>query len=101
MTLNFLKLDLEKYLIPCANKSVFGIDCMGCGLQRSIILMFKGAFLEAFFMFPAIYTTVLFFVFVALNFLDKTRNYHKIIVSLAIINAIVMIVSFFIKITNF
>ncbi|MGS0524465.1 DUF2752 domain-containing protein [Zobellia nedashkovskayae] len=31
-------------MLPCLNKKLFGIDCPGCGLQRSIVLFFKGRF---------------------------------------------------------
>jgi hypothetical protein len=93
-------MDLEKYMIPCMNKKIFGIDCLSCGMQRALVLILKGDFVAAFSLFPAIYTTLLFFVFVTLNFLDKKRNYHKFIISLAIINAIVMIVAYFYKILN-
>lgn len=91
----------EDYMIPCMNKYLFGVDCMGCGTQRSLLLISKGEFIEAFYMFPAIYTSILLFLFLGLNFIDKTRNYHKIIVSLAIINAVIMVISYFYKQTNF
>jgi hypothetical protein len=92
---------IEDFMIPCVNKTLFGIDCFGCGTQRAFVLILKGEFSEAFYMFPAIYTTILFFIILGLNFIDKSRNYHKIIVSLAIINAIIMIISYFYKLTNF
>ena len=82
------------------NKSIFGIDCLGCGTQRALVLVLNGEFLKAFYMFPAIYTTIAFFTILGLNFIDKSRNYHKFIVSLAIINAVIMIVSYTYKITN-
>lgn len=88
---------MEDYMIPCLNKKLFGIECMGCGLQRSLSLLLQGNFMAAFQMFPAIFTTILFFSFVGLHFIDKSRNYLKIIVSLAIINAIIMIVAYAIK----
>ena len=88
-------------MIPCINKTLFGVDCFGCGTQRAFLLILKGEFLEAFYMFPAIYTTILFFIILGLNFIDKSRNYHKLIISLAIINAIIMIVSYIYKLTNF
>lgn len=91
-------LDLEKHMLPCMNKTIFGIDCMGCGTQRSILLLLNGEFLAAFKLFPAIYTTVLLFVFLGLHFLDKKRDYHKIIISLALFNAIIMIIAYFYKI---
>lgn len=90
-------MDLEKYMIPCLNKKIFGVDCISCGLQRALILVLKGDFVAAFYRFPAIYSTILFFVFVVLNFSDKKRNYHKIIIILALINAIIMMAVYFYK----
>ena len=92
---------MEDYMIPCMNKKIFGFDCPGCGIQRSFAMLLKGEFTDAFFMFPAIYTTLLFFLFIGLNFIDKSRNYHKLIISSAIINAIIIIVSYIHKITNY
>ena len=92
---------IEDFMIPCVNKTLFGIDCFGCGTQRAFLLILKGEFLEAFYMFPAIYTTILFFIILGLNFMDKSRNYHKIIILLAIMNAVIMIISYFYKLTNF
>lgn len=81
-------------MIPCMNKKIFGVECLGCGTQRALLLVLNGEFKQAFFMFPAIYTTILFFIVLGLHFIDKTRNYHKVIISLAIANAIIMIVSY-------
>ena len=82
------------------NKKLFGIDCIGCGTQRAFILLIKGDFGNAFQMFPAIYTTLLLFVFLGLYFIDKSRNYHKIIIGLAITNAVIMIIAYLYKIIN-
>ena len=92
---------MEEYLLPCMNKSLFGLDCMGCGIQRALLLLFKGEFTAAFYMFPAVYTTILFCLFIALQFIHKNSNYHKIIIGLAICNAVIMIISYFYKITNY
>ncbi|MBL4604087.1 MAG: DUF2752 domain-containing protein, partial [Flavobacteriaceae bacterium] len=40
-------------MLPCYSKQLFGVDCLGCGLQRSFILLTKGEFIEAFKMYPA------------------------------------------------
>ena len=88
-------------MLPCMNKKLFGIDCFGCGTQRSLALLLKGDFIGAFNMYPAIFTTLLFFVVVGLHFIDKSRNYHKAIISLAVINAIIMVVSYFYRVTNY
>lgn len=93
-------MDLDKYMIPCVNKKIFGVECLGCGTQRALVLLFRGEFTAAFEMFPAIFTTIIFFIIIGLHFIDKTRNYHKLIIGLAIINAIIMIISYIYKMTN-
>ena len=91
---------IEDYMIPCLNKQLFGVDCLGCGTQRALLLVLKGEFTAAFHMFPAIYTLIVFFAVTGLHFIDKSRNYHKIMVSLAIVNAIIMIISYIYKQTH-
>lgn len=86
-------------MLPCMSKKLFGIECLGCGTQRSFVLLLKGEFVEAFKMYPAIYTLILFFIFIALHIVDKSRNYTYYIKWLAIINGIIMITSYIIKIT--
>lgn len=94
-------MDVNDYMVPCLNKSLFGVECFGCGTQRALALILKGEFAAAFYMFPAIYTTILFFIIIGLHFIDKSRNYHKLIISLAILNAVIMIISYIYKQTNF
>ena len=47
-------------MIPCLFKSLFGIECLGCGFQRAVVLLFKGDFIEAFYQYPGIYLVFLF-----------------------------------------
>lgn len=89
---------MEKYMLPCMNKKIFGMECLGCGTQRALFLISKGDFIGAFQMFPAIYTTILFFFILGLHIIDKSRNYSKLVIGLAITNAVIMIVSYIHKI---
>ena len=89
---------VEDYMLPCLNKKLFGFDCLGCGMQRSLLYIVKGEFIEAFKMYPAIYTILLFFGFVAYNFFFKKKIKSKIIYSLAIFNILIIIVSYIYKI---
>jgi hypothetical protein len=82
------------------NKSLFGVDCFGCGTQRALLLLLEGDFVGAFKMFPAIYTTILFFGFVALHFIDKSRNYRNFLILFAVANSIIMVGSYFYKLLN-
>jgi hypothetical protein len=83
------------------SKQLFGLDCPGCGMQRSVALLFRGDFAEAFHMFPAIYTTIPLFIFIGLHFVDKRRNYTKLIIPFAIVNAVIMITAYFYKLTQY
>jgi len=88
---------LEDYLLPCPNKKIFGVDCPGCGVQRATVLLVKGKPVEAFSMFPAIYTTLLFFVAIAFHFLFKKSYSHKIILGLGILNVVIMLIAYIYK----
>jgi len=89
---------MEEYMLPCMNKQLFGIECPGCGTQRAITFLIEGEFYEAFKIFPAIYTLILFFGVLFLHFFDKKRNYGKWISTLAILNGLIMIIAYLIKI---
>jgi hypothetical protein len=78
-------------------KQTFGIDCIGCGTQRALYFLIHGDFVEAFKMFPAIYTTLLLGISILLFVFDRKRNYQKIVISLAIINALIMIIAYVYK----
>ncbi len=88
---------MDKYMLPCLNKKLFGVECMGCGIQRSISLIFQGEFSEAFHMYPAIYTLILLFSIIAFNLVKSFKYAYKIIFPLAILNCIIIISSFVIK----
>lgn len=88
---------MKEHMLPCMNKQLFGVECPGCGTQRAIAFLLEGEFYEAFKIFPAIYTLALFFVFLLLHLLDKKRNYTKLVIAIAILNCIVVLVSYVYK----
>ncbi|OUR99024.1 hypothetical protein A9Q86_13225 [Flavobacteriales bacterium 33_180_T64] len=90
----------EDYMLPCLNKKLLGFDCMGCGIQRSFALILQGDLIGAFYMYPAIFTLIAFFGFVILNAFKNFKNSNKIIVTLAIINIILILGNFILKLIN-
>lgn len=88
---------LESYMLPCLNKKLFGFDCMGCGLQRSISLLYDGNFIAAFKMYPAIYTLIPLFLVIGVQFFFKFKYSNKIINYLAIASVLIIIISFIVK----
>ena len=91
---------LEKYMLPCLNKKLFGVECMGCGMQRAISLIFHGEFVAAFKMYPAIYPLTLLFIFIGSNILFKFKHSNIVTTALAILTAVTIVTSYLIKIIN-
>ncbi len=88
---------MEEYMLPCLNKKLFGIECLGCGMQRATALFFRGEFLAAFKIYPAIYSLLLLAVFLILNLFLTFRFAEKIKLGLIILNIIIIVVSYVIK----
>ncbi|MFT5103266.1 MAG: hypothetical protein ACI86C_000918 [Candidatus Latescibacterota bacterium] len=92
---------IEDYLLTCINKQIFGVECLGCGAQRSAALLFRGEFVAAFKMYPAIYTLVLLLLFILFNIFVKFKYDYKIKVGLLFLNVAIIIVSYTIKMSQF
>ncbi len=91
---------MEKWMLPCLNKYFLGFDCPGCGLQRSIAFLLQGDLLAAAKIFPAVYSMILLMALLVLHLLDRSRNYQKAVIACAVLNATVIIISYFYKMTN-
>ncbi|PKH52235.1 hypothetical protein CXF68_16725 [Tenacibaculum sp. Bg11-29] len=88
---------MDDYMLPCLNKKFFGVDCLGCGTQRALSLLIHGEFIAAFKMYPAIYTLLFLAVIIVLNLFYKIKYAQKIISILAVINVLIIVVSYLIK----
>jgi len=95
MTLSIISF-LEKHLLSCPWKKM-GIDCMGCGMQRSLIHLLKGEFIEGFYMYPPIYTIIIMFVYLGLHLKFQFKIGHKILLGLFILNILITFVNYCIK----
>ncbi|TDU40258.1 uncharacterized protein DUF2752 [Gelidibacter sediminis] len=87
-------------MLPCINKQLFGMECLGCGIQRATLLVFRGDFVMAFKIYPAIYTLILLTVFLIFNLFVKFKYDEKLKIALIIINVSIIIISYFFKTTN-
>ena len=91
---------LDDFMLPCLNKTLFGIDCLGCGIQRSISLIFQGQFVAAYKMYPAIFTLFILAIFLIFNLFIKFKHDYKIKMGLIILNVIIVVISYLFKITH-
>lgn len=92
--------NLEQYMLPCLTKSILGFDCLGCGLQRSVLYLLQGEFTLAYKMYPAIYSLLfLFFVVLGKRFINSKKR-KKLIQNLAYFNISVIMISYIVKHIN-
>ena len=89
-----LFIDLETYMLPCLNKQILGIECPGCGIQRSVSYMLDGHFIEALKIYPAIYTLIFLVGFIGASLLFNIKNSFKIKIYLLYLNAGIINVSY-------
>ncbi|MHA7864459.1 DUF2752 domain-containing protein [Flagellimonas marinaquae] len=91
---------LEDYMLPCLNKQLLGVDCPGCGLQRSAHLLLHGEFVAAFQMYPAIYPILLLLAFLITSTFVKIHRSNQIKFALMLLTAGTVILSYIIKMNN-
>jgi len=65
---------LQNHLIPCPFKYLTGIDCPGCGFQRSVIALLKGNLHQSIAFYPA---TIPFIITILLVLFDGRFHFDK------------------------
>ncbi|MBL4663418.1 MAG: DUF2752 domain-containing protein [Flavobacteriaceae bacterium] len=92
---------MEDYMLPCLNKQLFGIDCLGCGIQRATALLFDGEFVAAFKMYPAIYTLIILLLFLITNIWVKFKYDRIIKISLITLNVLIVVIAYIVKMNKY
>ncbi|MCP9200762.1 DUF2752 domain-containing protein [Gramella sp. GC03-9] len=88
-------------MLPCLNRSLFGIECTGCGAQRAAVMLFQGEFVSAFLLYPAIYSLLGLAVFLFIDLFYKFRHAYSIKIGLIIFNAVIIAGAYIIKMFHF
>ena len=88
-------------MLPCLNKELFGRECLGCGIQRAAALLFRGEFIAAFKMYPAIYTLILLVLFLVFNLFVKFKFDRIIKIALIAINVLIVVIGYMVKMSQF
>jgi hypothetical protein len=91
---------LQNHLLPCPFKKLTGVDCPGCGFQRSVIALFKGDIVTSLHFYPATIPIIFTSLFVALAIRFRIDNRHFVKKTLYIITGSVIMVSYIYKIWN-
>ncbi|NND78780.1 MAG: DUF2752 domain-containing protein [Maribacter sp.] len=97
MQLATLLLLMEDFMLPCLNKKFFGIECPGCGAQRSLSLLFQGEIAEAFQMFPATFTIIPLLGFLLVDNFFNIKYANKIIITLMVSSVMLILGNYILK----
>lgn len=65
---------LESKQLSCFYRSGFGMDCAGCGAQRSVVALLRGEWLESFNAYPPLGLLILLFLATGLHLLFRFPN---------------------------
>ncbi len=90
----------ERLMLPCISKQVLGIDCPGCGLQRSIALLLHGDLVASFQMYPALFPMIALFGFLALNRFVVFKKANAITIGLAGLTVFSILANYALKLFN-
>lgn len=94
---NVSYMGLQEYMIPCATKQILGFDCPGCGLQRAFVLLVQGEFLEAFYMYPAIFALIPLALVLIGNKFFSFKYANPLIIVLAISSVAMIVINYIFK----
>ncbi|SOD15059.1 DUF2752 domain-containing protein [Pedobacter xixiisoli] len=89
---------LEHHLLACPFKKLTGLDCPGCGLQRSIIALLKGDVVASFKFYPPTLAIISLTIFMLLHLKFDFKNGALIIKAMYIFITAVIIINYIYKV---
>ena len=89
---------LEHHLLTCPFKHLTGLDCPGCGIQRSIVALLEGNFIASFKLYPATLPIFALMVFALVHLKFELKNGAFFIKFLYIVVTLIIIINYIYKI---
>jgi hypothetical protein len=89
---------LESLSQPCLYKALLGIECPGCGMQRSFIEILKGNFLDSLLLYPALMPTLVLVIFLFVHLSFKLKEGAVMLKVLFMVNALIIVLHYIYKI---
>jgi len=73
---------VQEWLLRCPIKAVMGIDCPGCGFQRSLLALLQGHWQESYRLYPPTVPLLILLVYILLKGtfgFDRRNNVMKLL----------------------
>ena len=87
----------EDHSLPCAYRSLLGIDCPLCGSQRAIFLLLKGEFTKCFVMYPPLIPVLVLLLLLIIRKVFTIHLDRKYVYRYSVFVLIVVAVNYSIK----
>jgi len=89
---------LQDHLLPCPFKYLTGIDCPGCGFQRSMVALLKGDIHQSFLLYPPAIPLLIISVWWLADSLFKLDTSKSVVKkTMFIVVALIITVSYIVK----
>ncbi len=91
---------LEEHMGTCAFKAHTGMDCPGCGMQRSLFELLKGNIWESIQYYPGLLPMMFTLFFLGLHLIFKFKHGADILKFSFIFTVTVILINYIIKIAT-
>lgn len=88
---------LEHHLLSCSIKSQIGIECPGCGMQRSLIALLKGNIIESIQCHAGVIPFIITIIILIIQLIIKHEKGGKWVMWAFIVTTAITIVQYIIK----
>ncbi len=88
---------MEEHLLPCLFKKYLGIECLGCGIQRSFLALVKGDLMESIQLYPALIPMLITFAILFVHLKYKLKHGPRILVFAFSITSALILGNYLIK----
>lgn len=87
-------------MVQCLSKEYFGMECPGCGIQRSFISLFRGDILESIALYPALIPLLVLTIVGGVSIFKTFKFNLRIVLILAVLTVVIMVGHFILKETG-
>jgi hypothetical protein len=88
----------DSWMLPCMTKKMIGMDCPGCGIQRSISFLVQGDIVNSFLLYPGLLPLIFLLGFLTFDWIKPIKYGEQIKLWATIITIGTIITSYLIKI---
>lgn len=87
-------------MLTCLSKQYFGVECPGCGAQRSFVCLCRGEILDSLALYPALIPFFIFLIVSALSLIKPVNLNVKWVLVTALVTFGIMLAYYIMKITG-